>query len=450
MVNKVIKAVEKFNMLSFGDTVIVGLSGGADSCALLAVLCELREKYGLRVCACHVNHGLRGSEADRDEEFSRRLCMEYSADFFVLHADINELAKQRHIGTEQCGREVRYSFFESKANELGAKIATAHTASDNVETVLFNLARGSGIAGLCGIPPVRDNIIRPLIFADRAQTEAYCREKGIDYVTDSTNLTREYSRNKLRLDAVPVLREINPSLEEAVCGLSQRLREAEEYISASAVTALEHARVKGGYSAEKLSEMPEAVFSAAVRRLCGEFTMIPEARHIELIRKIVYNGGAVELKSRIYAISSQGIFRIVKRSEREEYPETGLDLSVSPVICNKRFKLELINIDEFNDRKKVEKNLFDNSLDYDTIPLTSVFRTRKSGDSITLSRRNVTKSVKKLFTELKVPAEQRDEVVLLANESRVLWIEDTGVCMECAVKNNTKNVLVISRQDISK
>ena len=447
MVSKVKRAIEEYNMLSRGDSVIVGLSGGADSCALLTALCGLRESMELKIYACHVNHGLRGAEADRDEKFCGQLCAANKVELFVLHADINRLARERHIGTEQCGREVRYEFFAEKARELGAKIATAHTASDNVETVLFNLARGSGLAGLCGIPPVRDNIIRPLILADRSEIEAFCRENGIDFVTDSTNLTTEYNRNKLRLGAVPVLREINPSLESAVSGLTQRLREAEEFISDEASAALKAAAVKGGYSPEKLAALPKAVFSAAVRKLCAEFALIPEAKHIELIRKIVYNGGAVEIKRGIYAVSAQGIFRLTRRDAQTDCREIPFEISVSPVICGKTYKLELINKEEFNYRKKIGKNLLDNSLDYDKIPLLSVFRTRKSGDSITLFRRNVTKSVKKLFTELRLPAEQRDRTVMLACGDRALWIEEAGVCRDCAVSKDTKKILVITRCD---
>ncbi len=445
MVNKVISAIEQYNMLSIGDTVIVGLSGGADSCALLLALCSLRDKMSLKVFACHVNHGLRGEEADRDEAFTRALCEKCSVGLFVLHADIRAEAAKRHIGTEQCGREVRYEFFERKAKELNAKIATAHTASDNAETVLFNLARGSGISGLCGIPPVRGNIIRPIIFAGREDTEEYCRRNGIEYVTDSSNLTREYNRNKLRLDAVPVMKEINPSFENAVSGLSKRLREAQDFIDISADKALSRAGVQGGYSSEKLSVLHEAVFSSAVRKLCSEFALIPESKHIELIRKIVYNGGAVELRNGIFAVSAQGIFRITEIKDEISYDECPFDVSQPCVINNKSFSLSVINTEEFNNRKKNDKNLFYNSLDYDTIPLSSVFRTRRSGDSFSPSRRKITKSVKKLFIEMKIPKEQRNDKILLASEGKALWIEDIGVCSECTVKETTKKVLVISR-----
>ncbi len=430
-------------MLDNGDSVLVGLSGGADSCALLCFLCSLRESMELKIYACHINHMIRGEEADRDERFAEELCRRFDVPLFVLHKDVISEARRRKIGTEQCGREVRYSFFQEKAAGLRAKIATAHTASDNAETVLFNLARGSGISGLCGIPPVRDNIIRPLIRCGREEIEAYCRRNNIDFVTDSSNLTREYTRNKLRLDVMPVLRQINPSFESSVSSMTDHLREAEEYIDSQAMQALEDAEINGGYSSEMMARLPKAVFSAAVRKLCEKYALIPEAKHIELMRKIVYNGGAVEIRGSVFAISSQGIFRIMQRNDSESMQIVPLDTDAPLLICGKKYTLTVVDIEEFKKLKKIEKKLFYEALDYDTIPLTSVFRTKQSGDSFTLPYRKVTKPVRKLFTELKIPRENRSSLPLLADGSRVLWISTLGSSAQCMVGSSTKRVLLI-------
>ena len=211
MLDKALSAVEKYNMLSPGAAVIAAVSGGADSMAMLLFLMKISERYSLSLTVAHVNHGLRGEEARRDEEYVRSFCEKNSLRFEVLHADVAALAKQSGETCEECGRRVRYEFFESI--DKNAKIATAHTASDNAETMLFNLARGSSLKGLCGIPPVRGNIIRPLIFCTREDIEAFCRENSLDFVTDSTNLTLDYSRNKIRHIAVPALKEINSALQ---------------------------------------------------------------------------------------------------------------------------------------------------------------------------------------------------------------------------------------------
>ena len=198
MKDKVVRALQQYSMLNQGDSVIVALSGGADSVALLNVICSFKEKYNLKIYAAHLNHGIRGEEAERDENFCKILCDKLNIELFTKRINIRQLAKVQKISEELCGRNERYSFFENLSRRLNAKIATAHTASDNAETVLFNLARGSSLGGISGILPVRDNIIRPLIYVTRAEVEQYCKENNLDYVTDSTNLTDDYTRNHIR------------------------------------------------------------------------------------------------------------------------------------------------------------------------------------------------------------------------------------------------------------
>lgn len=434
-------------MLRQGDRVIVALSGGADSCALLHFLTTISKAYKLDIYACHVNHGLRGQEADNDEAFTQLLCDRLGVKLFVLHADVNAEAARLKISTELCGRQIRYGFFKRKAEELDAKIATAHTASDNLETVLFNLTRGCGVLGLAGIPPVRDNIIRPLISVTREEIEAYCCRNGLDYVTDSTNLTRDYTRNKLRLDAVPVLRGINPSVDRTVAAFSERARELDAFLKKSADSLLEAARVRWGYSSRVLSGADPVLLTEALRELCAEFAIIPEAKHIELLINIVYNGGALELRKGIFAVCSQGIFRIgIKESAlvTDRQAEYSLEPGTIVSICNKKLSTALINIDEYNNRKKNEKFLFHNSLDYDTIPLSGVFRTRRQGDRFMPEGREHAGTVKKLMCELKIPQELRDGLVMLADGSSVLWIENIGVSGHTKVTKETKRVLVIT------
>ena len=444
MRNKAVNTVKKYNMLHSGERIVVGLSGGADSCALLHFLVSLRDEMNLTIYACHINHLLRGEESDRDERFAAELCQKYKVELLTLRADVKKEAEQRHISTEQCGREIRYQFFAETAERLNAKIATAHTASDNAETVIFNLARGSGIAGLCGIPPVRDNIIRPLITVTRAEIEEYCAENHLSYVTDSTNLTHEYTRNQIRLDVVPVLKNINPSLEASVSGMSERMYEADRFIKKCAAQALEQSKSKGGYRTAELSKLDNIVFSEAVRILLKKFDIVPEAKHIELVRKIVYNNGAVEIRKNIFAVSRQGLLRIFEKKDRFNNTEFPFDSENLTVDINRNIKLKKINLLEFNNRKKINKFLFHNSLDYDTIHLTSVFRTRRSGDTFRPINRNLTKPLRKLMTELKIPSEQRDDLLLLADGSEVIWAEGIGVSERFAVSASTENVLVIS------
>ena len=446
MKNKAYQAVKKYNMLSQNDTVVVGLSGGADSTALLHFLLSIKEEFNLKIIACHINHMLRGDEADSDENFVRKLCSENSVELRVLKIDVQKEALKRKIGTEECGRQIRYDFFEKTAAEFNAKIATAHTASDNAETVIFNMTRGCGLKGLCGIPPVRENIIRPLIETTRSEIEEYCHSNGYDYVTDSTNLERDYTRNKIRLDVIPVLKNINPSFESTIAKMSTQMRQNEKFITDCAEKALADAETPSGYRTDILSQLDDTILSAALNLMVKKHNIIPELKHIELIKKIVYNNGAVNIKNDITAVSKQGFLRIitsVKHHENEIIPYTNQEFVT---INNKKILISKMNIDEFNKYQKINNLVFNNSMDYDTIPFNRVFRTRKSGDVFTLPRRNITKSLRKYFIELKIPQEKRDEIILLASDSDVLWIEGIGVSKKYRVSTNTKTVIVLEPQ----
>lgn len=226
--------IEEFSMLAQGDTVAAAVSGGADSVALLDFLCAQLD-LGLTVRACHLNHCLRGEESDRDEQLVRTMCAQYGVALDVRRVDVRALAHTRGLSLETAAREARYAFFEEVARTHGCKIATAHTLSDAAETVVLNLARGTGIAGLCGIPPVRGDIVRPLIGCTRAQTEAYCAAHGLCYVTDSTNLTDSCTRNHIRHNILPQLFRVNPGALEAVGRMTAALRRDADYLSLSLI-----------------------------------------------------------------------------------------------------------------------------------------------------------------------------------------------------------------------
>ena len=210
-------------LLQVGDRVIVALSGGADSVTLLHVLCGLRDAADLTVAAVHVHHGLRGADADADEALCRRLCEQWDVPLSVHHIDVAAEAASAHETIEQTGRRLRYACLEREADKQNAKIATAHTASDQAETVLLHLTRGCGLHGLCGIPPRRGGVIRPLLTCSREQVEAYCAAQGLAFATDATNADVTYARNRVRHRVLPELTEINPRVGEALCRLSEQL-----------------------------------------------------------------------------------------------------------------------------------------------------------------------------------------------------------------------------------
>ena len=233
MENHILEAIERFSLIEEkGVNVTVALSGGADSMSLLYALLNLREKLGITVNAAHLNHMIRGEEAERDTCFVKEQCEKLGVKLYCEYADIPAIAEREGISLELAARNTRYEFLKRVSSGL---VATAHTASDNLETLLYNLARGSGLDGLCGIPPKRGIFIRPLITCTRDTVENYCSENNIPFVTDSTNLADDYTRNKLRHKVVPVLKEINPAVEMNALRTSSILRQdAESFMFQSA------------------------------------------------------------------------------------------------------------------------------------------------------------------------------------------------------------------------
>ena len=250
-------------MLSEGDTVICGLSGGADSVALLLSMIQLREKLNIRVEAVHVNHSIRGIESDRDELFCSELCKKNDVTFTAERCDVIGQSKQRQLSLEETARELRYDIFRKVS--FGKKLATAHNANDNLETVILNLARGTGIKGLAGIPCIRGNIVRPLLNCSRSEIEDFLASIGQDYVTDSTNLSDDYTRNKIRHKIIPLLEEINGSVIETSINTISTVREENNFIEAEVDAAME--KCCSGKELAQLSEYAPVIRKRCISRL---------------------------------------------------------------------------------------------------------------------------------------------------------------------------------------
>ncbi|MDR0196762.1 MAG: tRNA lysidine(34) synthetase TilS [Oscillospiraceae bacterium] len=313
MVDTLRAAVSRFGMLADGDAVSVALSGGADSVALLHALLSLREQYGVLVSACHVNHNLRGGDSTRDEEFVRRLCGRFGVPLEVRSADVRAL-KKKHQSIEEAAREARYSVFSELAEKSGGrlKIATAHTASDNAETVLLNLIRGTALKGLRGIPPVRGNIIRPLILCARRLTEEYCRVNGLEYVADKTNLSRGYIRNRVRLSLVPLIRGINPSFEEGITRMCDVLRADEEFLGKAASEIMKNAEVDGGYDAALIKSAEKPLLGRVIGAVLSENGVTPSNLGISRVAALVAEGkGKINLKKDKFAVVSGNTLKIM-------------------------------------------------------------------------------------------------------------------------------------------
>ncbi len=434
MICKVRRTVDKHGMLDRGDTVIVGISGGADSCALLDVLCELQADYGLHLLAAHVNHGIRGAQAQRDEDFVKAFCEARGVPLKTLHCDVPRLSKERGVGLEACGRQVRYDFFESIAPD--AKIATAHTSSDACETLLLHLTRGAGLRGMCGIPYVRGRIIRPLLDCTRAEIEAYCAGRGITYMTDETNEDPAYARNRIRRQVIPSLRQINPSLEEAAARLAAAAQTDEAYFSSQVSEILAKAAAEDGYIVQELASLHPALQTRAVAAILERETgQAPERTHVLAVCGIL-EGGRTQVLGGTAAECRNGLLTF---GEPERTPPWQRDFSAELPIITPKKTVRAVRI-----HKKAQETIqfvHKNVLDSDRTVGTLAFRSRMPGDKIRIAGRGGTKTLKKLLTEAKI--QDKNAVVVLADAEGPVWVEGFGCAERCKIEETTKTILKI-------
>ncbi len=436
MICKVKNTIEKHRMLEGISSVAVGVSGGADSMCLLNILSKLKDEYGIILKAVHLNHGIRGQEALRDENAVRHYCENNGIELLVFHKDIPYLAKEMGLGDEECGRVVRYECFRQAHCDA---VATAHTLSDSIETLLFNLLRGTGSKGLCGIPPTRQgNIIRPLIDCTREEIEAYCERFNIPYVTDSTNLADEYKRNFIRHNIVPQFGEVNESFTNNIASAMEILSIENDFIDKSAHELLLKSECDEGYNAVALRNAHAAVRKRAIAKLLGDkMSKSTEKRHIDLADRLIIEGkGKIELSKDLYIslsgdiISFHGAHTAPTEWECEE--SDGRFVTPCGVFC-----LEKSNEMHMRDR---------NAIDGDKLTGTLTMTSRRPGDSFYSKKRKNTKSLKKLFNEDKIPEEKRGELAVLRSGESLVWLENYGTDGRFTPGDETKNILIIKKE----
>lgn len=435
------KAIREFDMLSAGDTVLVGVSGGADSMCLLDLLNKRKEELNISVYAAHVNHCLRGEESDADERFVRAFCEEKNIPLSVLRADINDLRKQSGESTELCARKVRYDFFAS----LGCtKIATAHTASDAEETMLMNLSRGASLNGLCSIPAVRGNVIRPLLYFLREDTEKYCNDHGIPFVVDSTNLTDDYTRNKFRHNVIGVLKDINPSFEENAKRCLESLRTDNDFLEKYADNVLlSLIRDDASLDGCALTGYHKAIRYRVIAAYFRQFSDADfEKRHIEQADENLLAESFVELLP--------GNNRLNIRNGKMYFESEHKNYVFEKILADKNEK----TVFSWNGKKislfpSEPRELFRDEIAVDFYGINDIItiRPRKEGDTLSLLTRHCTKSLKKLFNEMKIPVSLRGSVPVAADDDGVIWCAVGGADARRKITTETKKFFIIKTED---
>ncbi len=422
------KTIKRFNMLSPGETVVVGVSGGADSLGLLYVLEEL-EEYSLKLIVSHMNHGIRSEEGKRDAEFVEEIAEKLNLPLELKEVNTPEFKKGSNLSLEEAARIIRYQFFKEVLDKHGArKIATAHTLDDQAETVLMRLIRGSGALGLSGIPPVsEDYIIRPLIETPRSEVEEYLTAKGIKWVDDSTNMARDFLRNRIRHELIPELQEYNPRIKEALSRTASILRVEEDFIRSGAKNWLRYVfgsagegELVGNISRYKL--IPEALRTAflrmAIEKLKGNLRRISFG-HIDSMDELLLcetPSGEISLPDGIVMAKGYDLFLITRRSElKREFSYTIL----SPGKWSfPGFECEV----EIADVESLSSDNFVGMFDVDSVELPITVRNFHPGDRFIPLGMKTPKKVKRFFIDEKIPRFLRSRIPIFFIRSEIMWI----------------------------
>ncbi|MBQ9119925.1 MAG: tRNA lysidine(34) synthetase TilS [Lachnospiraceae bacterium] len=460
---RVEKQLEQFHMLSLGDRVVLGVSGGADSMCLLEVLHSLRESYALTLFVVHVHHGIRGDEADEDARFVQEACEQREIACRVIYEDVPAVAKAEGCSVEEAGRLVRYRAFAEAARECNcSRIAVAHNRNDQAETVLFHAFRGSGLRGLCGIPACRENIIRPLLGVSRAEIEEFLLERQLTWRTDATNLTADYTRNRIRHQILPTATEgVNAKAAEHLAELAVELGRVQAYLEQEAdkrypKVVLANAKDDDTgtvrcLSVNALQETPQVLREQLWLRIWKELAGRAEdfgRVHIKALEELLVGdtGRSLHLPYGIRAEKSYEQLQL-RRMKEQEPSEEPKNQKISELPCTLdlgKWELRLSLILFSNDEKnvKIPKSNYTKWFDYDKIGNSLALRRRLPGDYMIIHKDGSQKSLKSLLIDRKVPRAEREQLALLAAGSRILWC--IGVRSEDGlyVDENTKRVLV--------
>jgi tRNA(Ile)-lysidine synthetase, N-terminal domain/tRNA(Ile)-lysidine synthetase, C-terminal domain len=473
---RVRELTERNHLLTQGSGVVVGFSGGSDSLCLLLLLRELAEELALSITAVHVNHMIRGAEADRDEAFCRDFCEQRGISFRSVRVDVPALAAERGTGLEETGRAERYRIFGEIAGEFGAtRVAVAHHADDNAETILMHLVRGSGLRGLAGIPadstPFEDkniHLIRPLLSIGKDDVLEELRRRGAAYCVDATNYEAEGDRNTLRNRIMPLLHELNPRAGEHIAAAGTHLTAAWQLLDDAAEK--EFRRLYGGADGESsrgeheldvegFLGLPYALRGeVAIRYLsavCGHRKDLTY-EHAEMVGRLCESSVSAQAMFPYGVTLVRGYRSIHPKGEaetfagRHEIARRELERGVKVTFYGARPRVFTFAVRDRGECDEYSNNPYTKLFDYDTMGKACVIRTRRPGDRITVTFDGHTKSVQDVFVNRKVPRDERDAlpIILTADESAVIWIPGIRGSEAYRVTDDTKRVLVITMEEL--
>ncbi len=494
MLDRVREFVGEYGMMEPGDRVIAAVSGGADSVCLLSVLVRIAPELPVSLRVVHVHHGLRGAEADRDEDHVRELCRRFQVPFAAVHRDVAAYAEKMGLSTEEAGRILRYEALEAEAKawdlETGeapvweeaaarsdarmTKIAVAHHQEDSAETILHNLLRGSGLKGLSGIPPVQGRRIRPLLCVGREEILGYLKTEELSWCEDSTNASGDYTRNRIRGQLLPMMAElVNVRAVENILRAGTVFGQADRYIESQAAKVWDQAgSVCGAADCEPgtgrcdgknlsaqirldvFCRQEEIIRTYLVRRMLDE--VMPGRkdithRHFRQISELAFRrvGSRLDLPCGMEAETGYEVLQIRPKRRAEsgrmehqcpERPELRRERAKNAVIDPGIMKMSVFSREK---GMEIPKNQYTKWFDYDKIRGTLSVRFRREGDYLLLPGGG-RKTVARYMIDEKIPRQQRDEILLLAEDSHVLWVAGYRISEYYKITDNTETILQVT------
>lgn len=468
MLDEVLRFIEQEKLIAPQDTVIAGVSGGADSVCLLLVLIEIRKKLPFLLKAVHVEHGIRGEESRKDAAFTKRFCEEQEIPCEVYTVDVPTYAAEHGMGFEEAARIMRYECYRRAAQKESAiHIALAHHAEDNAETILFQMVRGSGLDGLCGMQPKRElegkiSIIRPLLKQTRGEIENYLSERKQAYCVDSTNMDTEYSRNSIRHEVLPKLKEINRQAVPHINQCAELLRDMRDYLDVQVMQAYEMSCAKKEkrleVKKEALKTYPLIIQKEVLHKAICEMAQSAKditAVHVEKALYLFEQQVGRKISLPYQLIVQRSYEGIVFFKTEEEVPVKQVHIVIEKEemesfldgephfydVPEGRFRFQVREFTGTN--QEISKKTCTKCLDYDKIKGSLQIRNRQSGDYLTLDKEGHTKRLKEYFINEKIPSEARDSILLLTKEAHVIWVVGGRISAEFKIEEYTKRVLEV-------
>ena len=463
------KFIQKYHMLTCGDRVIAGVSGGADSVCLFLMLLELREKIGFDLIAVHVHHGLRGEAADQDQQFVEALCEQHRIPLEIFRVNLESIAKKRKQSLEEAGRMVRREAFDSVCKKYGGnKIALAHHQNDNAETLLWNLSRGTGLDGLGGIRPVNGKFIRPLLCMNRKEIEEYLAKRKQSYCIDETNAGTDYTRNKLRHLVLPILEEqVNSAAVRHMNETMEQIWELQEYMQEQVEAAYQECVQEHFEKAcwiqiqqKSFETFPELIKKMVIRKgmeQVGGKKRDLSHKHVDVMMELMNKqvGRTLDLPYEMHAKRNYEGIRLEKQrtySSGEEkkagiIQECMAELNIpgETILADRNLKLRCKILEKPKNLsiKDMPQKIYTKWFDYGIIKSSLYIRTRQAGDTIVIDEKGHQKKLKNWFVDEKIPKEVRDSQLLLAENNEILWVLGHRMSQAYQVKQSTKWILQI-------